>query len=161
MKRTKNNNNWKEKSSGFPARQRQPWWPTARPRRPDNEVLLHTPAGPGADGRGDLPGPDWPSQTGVKRNDGEALRTVMKAIGLSETQSLEQRDGAEAQRQEAGAQQVAQPRQVGDGEVVWVQAPPPHQADNEVGDVEKDGHLEGEGQLLLKVAKEFLNHTGW
>lgn len=86
-------------------------------------------------------------RTGVKRNDGDALRMVMKP---SETQSLEQRDGAEAQSQEAGAQQVAQRSQVGDGEVVRVQAPPPHQADDEVGDIEKDGHLEGEGQLLFK-----------
>lgn len=77
----------------------------------------------------------------MKRNDGGALPKA--SPGVSETQSLEQRDGAEAQGQEAGAQQVAQRRQVGDGEVVWVQAPPPHQTDDEVGDVEEDGHLEG------------------
>lgn len=69
----------------------------------------------------------------------------------SETQALEQRDAAEAQGKEAGAQQVPQGRQVGDGEVVRVQAPPPHQADDEVGDVEEDGHLEGRGELLLKA----------
>lgn len=64
----------------------------------------------------------------------------------SETQALQQRDAAEAQGKKAGAQQVPQGRQVGDGEVVRVQAPPPHQADDEVGDVEEDGHLEGKGK---------------
>lgn len=96
----------------------------------------------------------------MKRNDGDALRTLTKPLwGLLETQTLEQRDAAEAQSEEAGAQQVTQRRQVGDGEVVRVQALPPHQADDEVGDVEKDGHLEGEGQLLLKVAREFPGRT--
>lgn len=79
--------------------------------------------------------------------------------GLSETHGLEQRDGAEAQGEEAGAQQVAQRRQVGDGEVVRVQAPPPHQADDEVGDVEEDGHLEGKGQLLLRAASVLPVHN--
>lgn len=79
--------------------------------------------------------------------------------GLSETHSLEQRDGAEAQGEEAGAQQVAQRRQVGDGEVVRVQAPPPHQADDEVGDVEEDGHLEGKGQLPLRAASVLPVHN--
>lgn len=69
----------------------------------------------------------------------------------SETQALEQQDAAEAQGKKAGAQQVPKGRQVGDGEVVRVQAPPPHQADDEVGDVEEDGHLEGRGKLLLKA----------
>lgn len=70
--------------------------------------------------------------------------------GFSETQRLDQRDGAEAQGEEASAQQVAQRRQVGDGEVVRVQAPPPHQADDEVGDVEEDGHLEGKKSAAVE-----------
>lgn len=62
----------------------------------------------------------------------------------SETQALDQGDAAEAEGQEAGPQQVPQRGQVGDGEVVRVQTPSPHQADDEVGNVKEDGHLEGE-----------------
>ena len=37
------------------------------------------------------------------------------------------------EREEAGPQQIPQGRQVGDGEVVRVQAPSPHHTDDEVG----------------------------
>lgn len=66
--------------------------------------------------------------------------------GNSETRTLKDRHAAEAESQEAGAQQVAQRRQVRDGEVVGVQTSPPHQADDEVGDVEEDGHLRRRGR---------------
>lgn len=61
----------------------------------------------------------------------------------SETQALNQGDAAEAEGQKARPQQVPQSGQVGDGEVVRVQAPPPHRADDEVGKVKEDGHLFG------------------
>lgn len=68
----------------------------------------------------------------------------------SQAQTLNQRDGAETEGQEAGAQQVPQSRQVGDGEVVGVQTSSPHQTDNEIGNIEQDGHLseENKGQLI-------------
>ena len=67
------------------------------------------------------------------------------AEGLSsETQALNQWDTAKAEGQKPGAQQVPKGRQVGDGEVVRVQTPSPHHADDEVGNIKEDGHLEGE-----------------
>lgn len=60
----------------------------------------------------------------------------------SETQTLNQRDAAEAESQEASAQQVPQSGQVRDGEVVGVQTPSPHYSDDEVSNIKEDGDLE-------------------
>lgn len=48
----------------------------------------------------------------------------------------------EAEGQEAGPQQVAQGRQVRDGEVVGVHASTPHPVNHPVGQVEEDHHLQ-------------------
>lgn len=53
----------------------------------------------------------------------------------SETQALNQRDAAEAKGQKAGAKQIPQGGQVGDGEVVRIQAPSPHHTDDEIGKI--------------------------
>lgn len=50
----------------------------------------------------------------------------------------------EAERQQASAQQVAQPREVRDAVVVRVQGPPPRQPDRHVRQVQQDRHLWGE-----------------
>lgn len=48
---------------------------------------------------------------------------------------------SEAQSQEAGPQQVTQSGEVGDGEVVWIQAPSPQPAHHQAGGVEQNHHL--------------------
>lgn len=50
----------------------------------------------------------------------------------------------EAERQQAGAQQVTQPREVRDAVVVRVQGPPPRQPNRHVRQVQQDRHLCGE-----------------
>ncbi len=62
------------------------------------------------------------------------MRSVVKGKN-SETQALNQRDTAEAKGQKAGSQQIPQGGQVGDGEIVRIQAPSPHHTDDEVGNI--------------------------
>lgn len=47
----------------------------------------------------------------------------------------------EAQSQEASTQQVTESCQVGDGEVVWIQAPAPQPAHHQAGHIEQNPHL--------------------
>lgn len=50
----------------------------------------------------------------------------------------------ETQSQEAGPQQVAQSCEVGDREVVWIQAPSPQPAHHHAGNIEQNHHLDGD-----------------
>lgn len=54
--------------------------------------------------------------------------------------------GEEAKCQQAGAQQVAEPCEVWDAVVIWVQGLPPRQPDRHVSQVQQDGHLRGDKQ---------------
>lgn len=53
-----------------------------------------------------------------------------------------------AEGQKAGPQKVTHGGQVWDGEVVGVYTPPPHQTDDEVGNIKEDGDLGEEDKLL-------------
>lgn len=66
----------------------------------------------------------------------------------SETEALNQGDDVKAEGQKASPQKVTNSGQVRNGEVVRVHPPPPHQTDDEVGNIEEDGDLGEEDKLL-------------
>lgn len=63
--------------------------------------------------------------------------------------AVDEPDEAETDGQESSAQEITQGSEVGDGEIVWVQSLPPHQAHDQVGHVEQDPHLGGARQAGL------------
>lgn len=73
---------------------------------------------------------------------------MKRSGGHYETKALNQGDAVKAEGQKAGPQKVTHGGQVWDGEVVGIHTPPPHQTDDEVGNIKEDGDLGEEDRLL-------------
>lgn len=77
-------------------------------------------------------------RAGLGRSSGQFWQVVQ--VHLAPQQPVDQ----EAEGQEAGAEQVPQPREVGDAVVVRIQGLVPRQPDHHLSQVQQDGHLSQE-----------------